>query len=621
MEKYIDKDLSYLKFNQRVLDIMTKSNNEESIKYGIIAKSNLDEFVSVTLGKRNESKIKKECYAEINKQVRTVELYMDKVANVNLYIKEEDILELNNIFNNICNSLNFYKLKNKEDFPYIKNKEIGIFILTEEEKYIITIPKKLNTIIYSEKNKCYYNILDVIKYSIDKYLNIKSKEVIGFKILRNLIDKDKDKKDDLDYIDNMENRLNKRKQGEIELVEISCDSLYANSKIIQEIKKLLNIIDDYKIIFGIKYLKIDNLLYKKKNFEDTSYYRNIRNNEIILQHPYDSADKIIEFLNKASEDKHVISIKQTVYRLSKDSPLMKALLKAIKNDIDVTVVFELRARFDERNNIYWAKKIKEAGGNVVFGARDKKKHCKTIIVNRLENDKIISYCHIGTCNYNEQKNTYFSDISYFTSDKRITNDISKLFVNIMTKKSIEYDYILSGPKVMKNKIISKINKEIECAKQGKSSRIVIKINGLEDLSIIDKLYEASIAGVKIDLIVRGICSLRTKQEYSKNITVRSIMGKNLEHSRIYYFENDDYNLYIATADLMERNLERRYEFIVPLLNKDSYNLVLKMLELYMGDCNRYELNNQEYIYIRGKYDVQKYFSNTDTKELLKNRDM
>lgn len=622
MTKYIDKDISYLQFNQRVIDIMLNSESrEEAIKYATIAKSNLEEFISVTLSKRKEDNIKKECYAEINKQYFTVELYMDKLSNINIYITNDDIPELNRIFYNICNSFGFYKVNKKENFPYIKNKEIGFLVKTKEDNYIITIPRKLNTIWYSEKNKCNYHIIDILKYSINEYLNITYEKIIGFRILRNLVDKDEDKIDTIEYIDNMEYRLNKRKQGEIELIEITASDTPDNIGIVSKLKNLLNIVDNYKVIFNVGHLKMNDLLKTNSMFIDNPYYRNIRENETILQHPYDSADGIIEFLNKAATDKNVISIKQTVYRLSKNSPLMNALLTAIKNDIDVTVVFEIRARFDERNNIYWAKRIKEAGGNVVFGARDKKKHCKTIIVNRLENNKIVSYCHIGTCNYNELKNTYFSDISYFTADSRITNDISKLFINIMTGNHIKYDYILSGPKIMKDNIIQKIDNEIKYAKEGKPARIIIKINGLEDLTIIDKLYEASIAGVSIDLLVRGICSLRTDQKYSQNITVRSIMGHNLEHSRMYYFENDVHKLYIATADLMKRNLERRYEFIVPLLNENSYKLVLRMLELYMGNCNRYELHDQKYIYVRGKYDVQQYFDNTNTKELLNDRTM
>jgi polyphosphate kinase len=293
----------------------------------------------------------------------------------------------------------------------------------------------------------------------------------------------------------------------------------------------------------------------------------IRRGDIALHHPYDSFAPVVQFLTTAVKDPNVLAIKQTLYRIGKESPLVPLFIEAAENGKQVAVLVELKARFDEENNIIWAKQLERAGVHVVYGLVGLKTHAKMALVVRRESDGLRRYAHLGTGNYNPATARIYTDFSYFTSREEITNDVSEVF-NYLTgySKRESYARLAVAPVTLRERLTGLIDREIGLAKQGKEARLVFKMNSLTDPKMILKLYEASRAGVKIDLIVRGICCLRPGLVgVSENIRVISIVGRFLEHSRVFYCLNDGSpELYLSSADLMGRNLDRRVELMFPI---------------------------------------------------------
>jgi polyphosphate kinase len=322
--------------------------------------------------------------------------------------------------------------------------------------------------------------------------------------------------------------------------------------------------------------------------ETESLFDKIKQKDILLHHPYDSFNPVIQFLQEAANDPNVLAIRMTLYRTGEDSKIIRALEKAAQNGKEVTAVVELRARFDEDNNIIQATRLQDAGAHVVYGVVGYKTHAKMILVVRREGDKIRHYTHMGTGNYHHITTRFYSDFGMMTANPAIGRDASKIFQQLTSlgdTKNLEV--VLQSPFTLKSGMVERIEREAELAKQGKPARIIAKMNGLEEKGIIDALYKASAAGVKIDLIVRGICSLRPGvTSLSENITVTSIIGRFLEHHRIYYFENSggEPELFCSSADWMRRNLLARVETCFPVLDQDCFQQVYtEGLAIYLED--------------------------------------
>jgi polyphosphate kinase len=327
------------------------------------------------------------------------------------------------------------------------------------------------------------------------------------------------------------------------------------------------------------------------------YFSALRHGEILLHHPYDSfTHSVVDFLNHAAADPKVLAIKQTLYRTSGDSPIVAALIEAAESGKQVLAVIEIRARFDEQANVRWARKLEAAGVHVVYGLMGLKTHAKLSLVVRDEHSGIHRYAHVGTGNYNPKTARVYEDFGLLSADEELTEDLTKLFNQLSGfAPQSTYSRLLVAPKSLRSGLIAKIDREIAHARAGKEAHIRLKLNSILDEEFVEKFYEASAAGVKIDLLVRGICSVQAGVPgLSENITARSVLGRSLEHSRIFYFLNDGESEYwIGSADLMHRNLDRRVECLVRIYNQPHVAQLKEILDIGLSDNTQsWHLNGQ-----------------------------
>jgi polyphosphate kinase len=335
---------------------------------------------------------------------------------------------------------------------------------------------------------------------------------------------------------------------------------------------------------------------------DSDIFQRIRKGNAIVHHPYDSFTPVLDFLFAAANDPDVLAIKQTLYRVGKNAPVVKALLRARENGKQVTALVELKARFDEESNIGWARTLEREGVHVVYGLLGLKTHSKIALVVRKEGDHITRYVHLSTGNYNAVTANLYEDIGFFTCDPDIGADATDVF-NYLTGYSRKTDYrkLIVAPINLRQSLVDRVRREIEHAEAGRGGQLIFKTNALVDKSMIRLLYRASAAGVKIDLIVRGICCLRPGVEgVSENIRVRSIVGRFLEHSRIYYFGNGgDAEVYLGSADLMPRNIDRRVEVLFPVEDPQHVRYLREeVLETYLNDTVKARLMMPDGGYVR-----------------------
>jgi polyphosphate kinase len=319
---------------------------------------------------------------------------------------------------------------------------------------------------------------------------------------------------------------------------------------------------------------------------DKDIFSILKKKNVLLYHPYQSFSPVIDFIKSAASDKDVLAIKITLYRTGANSPIVDHLVSAARAGKEVTVIIELMARFDEAANISLANRLQEAGAHVVYGLVGYKTHAKMTLVVRRENEKLVRYVHLGTGNYHHSTTKVYSDYGYLSSDERLGEDVHKIFMQLTSlTEARDLNQMMTSPFNLFDGVIAKIEREIEHARAGRSAHIIVKVNSLNEPNVVNALYDASQAGVKIDLIVRGICSLRPGVlGLSDNISVRSILGRFLEHSRVYYFLNDgDEEFYCASADWMERNLLRRNETCFPVRQKSLKEQLKRDLELYLAD--------------------------------------
>lgn len=640
---HINREISWLSFNERVLQEASDPSTPliERLKFLGIFSNNRDEFYRVRVATVNRlSKLGKKAidiYGDdpkellqklqrkvIEQQQHFEEIYQEllhELAKENVFIINEKQLNKNQeeyvrdyFHKEVERTLFPIMVDENKPFPYMKDKSGYLFvrlistIQKQKNKYaLIEIPSKITSrfiILPQEKNKKYIILLDdVIRFNVHEMFSVfgyTTKETINIKLTRDAeldIDQDVSKS----MLEKISKGVKDRKKGQP--VRFVYDSTMSKEMLAFIMKKLGmdkkdNAIPggryhNFKDFIGFpnigeKKLMYDHptpLVHKYLNNIDTTILNVIKQKDILLHYPYHTYDHIITLLREASIDPSVESIKITLYRVADSSKIANALVNAIKNGKKVTVLVELQARFDEQNNIYWANKLQEEGATVIYGVPGLKVHSKLFLITTRVRGKEIKYAHIGTGNFNEKTARIYTDFSLLTADKNITDEISSVFDFYANNfKTGIYKHLAVAPFFMRQTFVNLIDKEIANAKAGKTAYMILKMNSLVDKDMIEKLYEASQAGVQITLIVRGICSLVTEiAGYSDNIKAYSIVDKYLEHARVFIFANSgNEKIYITSADWMSRNLDSRSEVAVPILDTEVKKQIKDIINIQLS---------------------------------------
>lgn len=657
---FISRDISWLKFNERVLDQVrdTERNLFDRLKFLAITASNLDEFFSIRVGSLynyldyGKERVDYSGLREVPFRKTLMKALQGFVAEQNQCYKQEllplfekhkciiatigDLTEderskVGDYFDRtIYPMLTPMLYDYTHVFPVLLAKVLILGVITqtagttsEEDRKLSFVQLPLNLprfyVIERDHEILFLPIENIVRAYIKKlYRNVDIVSTNLLRIIRNG-DFSLDENDDMevDFIDEIKQKIKNRRLGRVVKVEIESD---VDEELLSLLKKRWEI-DDFNVY------RAENLLdytcfwqiIKHSEFKDqippmhppvpplsigrervTDIFEVLRERDILLHHPYNNFEPVLQLLEQAAEDPNVLSIKLTIYRLAKNSRVTEALLTAAENGKHVAVLFEVKARFDEENNIREAQRLQKAGCFVIYGIGLLKTHTKLLLIVRNEGEKVVRYAHLSTGNYNEETARLYTDIGLLTTNSEYTHDISEFF-NVITGHSLPSDYrnLITAPRQMRDRLMAMIRQEAENAGKGLPSGICIKINSLEDRAVIDELYKASQAGVPIDLIVRGICCLRPGRiGLSENIKVRSIVGNFLEHSRIFYFHNaGDPLVYGGSADVMVRSFDRRIESLFILVNERVKQEAILMLDYNLRDnVNSYELQED------GSYD-------------------
>ena len=638
---YENRELSWLKFNERVLDEASDKDVPlcERLSFASIFQSNLDEFFMVRVGSLHDQMLFSETKREsktnmtageqlshIFKAARDLTRKKDhtyrhlmnelKEYGVELLnfsdIEYDDAVYLENYFKEqIMPILSPQVVGKKQPFPFIKNKEIYAVALLGSKsnekvglvpcsngilKRLISIPSERNKYMLVEEL-----ILHFMPIIFEKY-QIKSKSLI--RIIRNAdIDVDEAVDDeDTDYRDMMEKLIRQRKK----LCPVKMEySRVLDEKIIHNLCKELNLNHEQiyysesplelSFVFGLQdaLRNNKNLFYERHIQKNPSWYvsgkpviSQVEEADRFISYPYESMQPFIRMLQEAGEDEKVVPIKMTLYRVAKNSQIVESLISAAENGKEVVVLVELRARFDEENNIEWSRRLEDAGCRIIYGLDYTKVHSKLCLITYREEGQIKYVTQIGTGNYNEKTSKLYTDLSIITANKQIGMEAAYVFTRLCMGEFVdETNYLLVAPKCMKSKILNYMDKEIEIARNGGKAYVGAKINSLTDKEIIDKLIECSRAGVRVEMIVRGICCLIPGVKgHTENISVISIVGRYLEHSRVYIFGTPDRdNIYISSADFMTRNMERRVEIAAPIYDDSIKTRIRNMFHIMECD--------------------------------------
>ncbi len=656
-EKFIHRDVSWLNFNERVLEEAADAENPllERLRFLAIFLSNLDEFFMVRvaglrrlLDSRYDRKdvfgyyppelfeeIKQRCDAVVK---RVYELYRTK-------LKKE--LEKNNIHLKSSPELNadqqkfvkkFFEttifpiitpmaIDQGHPFPILPSKTLAFAVsLTRNEKAhlaIIPIPKNLPRIlrIPSEKDEVNYVLIDEIirQYLANFFRGFKISDFSLFRVIRDS-ELTVDEEVSPDLLKAIETEIKKRPKAKVvwleiektcslDLLENLCQGLDFDRAQVASIDGDLDLTYLFELVAQVVQPNLSFRSYLPPKFECENIFEKIKEGDFLLHLPYQSFQPTVDLIQSAAKDESVLAIKMTLYRASEDSAIIKALKEAAKNKKQVTVLLEIKARFEEEKNINWARELEEAGCHVVYGIAGMKIHSKITLVVRKEEGKIVRYVHLSSGNYNEKTAHVYTDFGYFTANEDFARDISDVF-NVITGYSLpaRWKRIISSPYDLRQYFFELIDEEINFQKKYKNGLIMAKMNSLEDPKIIEKLYEASSAGVKIKLLVRGVCCLIPGVDgLSENIEVKSIVGRFLEHSRIFVFNNNSNSrIFISSADWMRRNFDRRIELLFEIYKDDLKAHLLKVMEMYGKDNakSRWLQPNKEYI--RPKPDGERF---------------
>lgn len=639
-QRFINRELSWLSFNERVLEEAKNTRYPilERLRFLSISGNNLDEFhmvriAGLTKQVRERLKTKSADGRTPEEQLKDVTYSLKKLIDKQQVMWGELKKNLSKEKIKIINSQNDFRKHKKEifsifdkeilptltpmtidptlPFPFLSNLSSTLVLSLSEKKNkfnaMVMFPENLQRFyrVYKDKD-IFIKTEDIILLNVQKlFPNFKLLDSAFIRIIRDSDIEFEEEAEDL--MGSFEVALKKRRLGSViglyvmenigqRLLKFIKKELGVSNIGLFKVKSELNIESLNQIIS----LSNNNLLFKRfvprfpkriKNYKGDCFAA-IKNKDLMIHHPFESFDVVVQFLTQASSDPHVISIKQTLYRTSANSPIIEALIEASNNGKSVTAIVELKARFDEERNIKWARDLMQAGVNIVYGFVNWKTHAKISMVTRRERGKIVTYTHFGTGNYHPVTAKIYTDLSLFSCNKELGIDAGKIF-NFITGNANpkNMNLIFFSPINMREKLIELINQEIKNKKRNLPSGIWIKINSLIDPDIIDALYRASICGVTIKLIVRGICGLRPGiKGLSENISVKSVIGRFLEHSRIYCFANGKQmpskgvKVFISSADLMTRNLDRRVEALIPIKDQTLHQQILERIMVsYMKD--------------------------------------
>ena len=636
-EYFYNRELSWLKFNLRVLkEAMVKDTPLlERLKFIAISASNLDEFFMVRVAglwsnfdsgveKRDASgmsvheqlvAISQAAHEQVRTQTKSLIALMAEMDAVKLHFRRvKDLSELGKDWLEeyyrevVFPVLTPMAVDASRPFPFLANKTLNLAVELikadgEHSMGLIQVPSVLDRIVEVEPEgkRTFVFLEDIIaSHCHDLFKGCHILDMVSFRVTRDS-DLDLEEDDSVDLMKEVEESLRKRKRGAAVRLEIFKTN---NNRIKRFLEENLDVteMEVYEINGPLdptcffKFIGMKGMwpwLYEpfvpQRPLElpdDSDLFAAIRENDILLHHPYESFDPVVKLVSDAADDPQVLAIKQTLYRVSGNSPIVAALARAAENGKQVTVLVELKARFDEENNILWARRLEKAGCHVIYGLVGLKTHAKIILIVRREDNGIKRYLHLGTGNYNDSTAKLYTDLGLMTANDEFGSDASAFF-NLLSGYSEPpvWNKLVMAPLGLREKIYALIDNEIEMVKAGKQGHIIAKMNSLIDQPVIQKLYEASAAGVHIDLIVRGICGLRTGIEgISENITVRSIVGRQLEHSRIFWFANGgEEQLYLSSADWMPRNLNDRVELFFPIETEEHIQRIKGLLDLYLRD--------------------------------------
>ena len=664
---YLSRDLSWLKFNERVLDQARSTNRTlmERLKFLAISASNLDEFFMIRVGSLynyldyhkqridysglREVPFRKALYTASHQffqdqqtvfSEQLLPLFVENGLELIGYesLTETEQVEATDYFDRaIYPTLTPMLYDYTHTFPVLLAKVLIFGVVTQnpdgseikslrsededdrQRLSFVQIPANLPRFVSFEREDsiAFVPIEEVVRQNIKKlYRNVETMSVNLFRITRNgdfTLDENDD--DEVDFIDEVRQKIKNRRLGRVTRLEIETNG---NGEIpspwmLNLLKKRweiddLNIFESPMLLdFSAFWQIIGNPEFKDDmplphapvpplglgRDKNDDIFEIIKQRDLLLHHPYNNFEPVLQLLEQAAEDPNVLAIKITVYRLAKRSRITEALLKAAENGKHVSVLFEVKARFDEENNIREAQRLQKAGCFVIYGISRFKTHTKLLLVVRNEGSRVVRYAHMATGNYNEDTSKLYTDIGLLTTNETYTHDISEFF-NVITGHSVpnEYQYLITAPRDMREQLLRLIRIEADNAQRGLASGICIKVNSLEDKQVIDELYKASQAGVPIRLIVRSICCLRPHRVgLSDNITVRSIVGDFLEHTRIYYFHNNgDPKVYGGSADVMVRSFDRRIESLFYLADPRVTKQAILILHYNLLDnVNAYEL--------------------------------
>ena len=654
---YMNRELSWLKFNERVLEEAENPENPlcERLTFASIYQSNLDEFYMVRVGSLVDQMLLAKDIRE-NKTNMTPKEQLDailartKKLNRKRDVVYEEIMESLEEYG--VHMLNFHKIE-KEDrnyleryfeaevapvispsivgkrqpFPFLRNKEIYAVVVLETKKgkeklgiipcssagiqCLIPVPGKTGTYMLSEEL-----ILHFVS-KIFKGYHIKAKSLL--RITRNAdIDADALYDEDLDYREFMVELIKARKklapirlelsrEMDGDVVETLCDYLEVDKNFVFRGDIPLDLSFVFQIQDGLR--KRTELFYEKRIPQKSPVFNShepildqIAKKDRFLSYPYESIKPFLTMLHEAANDEDVVSIKMTLYRVAKQSKVVEALIEAAENGKEVFVLVELKARFDEENNIGWSRLLEDAGCHVIYGLDGYKVHSKLCQIMKKKDGNVEYYTQIGTGNYNEKTARLYTDLSLMTADPKIGTEAARVFQALAMGETVEdMDYLLVAPKCLQNKVLAMIDEEIEHAKAGEQAYIGLKMNSLTDKRIMNKLVEASCAGVHIDMVVRGICCLIPGVKgQTENIHIISIVGRFLEHSRIYIFGTQERaKIYISSADFMTRNTLRRVEVAAPIEDPDIRMQIQEMFVTMLSDNRKARTMNN-----KGNYKIE-----------------
>lgn len=636
-EYFYNRELSWLKFNLRVLkEAMGKETPLlERLKFIAISASNLDEFFMVRVAglwsnfdsgveKRDASgmsvheqlvAISQAAHEQVRTQTKSLIALMAEMDAVKLHFRRvKDLSELGKDWLEeyyrevVFPVLTPMAVDASRPFPFLANKTLNLAVELikadgEHSMGLIQVPSVLDRIVEVEPEgkRTFVFLEDIIaSHCHDLFKGCHILDMVSFRVTRDS-DLDLEEDDSVDLMKEVEESLRKRKRGAAVRLEIFKTN---NNRIKKFLEENLDVteMEVYEINGPLdptcffKFIGMKGMwpwLYEpfvpQRPLElpdDSDLFAAIRENDILLHHPYESFDPVVKLVSDAADDPQVLAIKQTLYRVSGNSQIVAALARAAENGKQVTVLVELKARFDEENNILWARRLEKAGCHVIYGLVGLKTHAKIILIVRKEDNGIRRYLHLGTGNYNDSTAKLYTDLGLMTANDEFGSDASAFF-NLLSGYSEPpvWNKLVMAPLGLREKIYALIDNEIAMVRAGREGHIIAKMNSLIDQPVIQKLYEASAAGVHIDLIVRGICGLRTGIEgISDNIAVRSIVGRQLEHSRIFWFANGgEEQLYLSSADWMPRNLNDRVELFFPVETEEHIHRIKALLDLYLRD--------------------------------------